>query len=113
MKFELNCEFFDFCHHLPSPPRIDEYLAAAYALRLRLPPVDRDVVHRTTPNWFFKFHLLVRRNFYAYVRNLGNVVARLSTTLLVGILTGLVYEDLGTKKSNQVMSNIFGECSSC
>jgi len=87
---------------------LDEYLAAAYALRLRLPPVDRDVSYRTTPNWFKKFALLVQRNFNSYVRNLGNVIARLATTLLVAILTGLVYQDLGLHHSDQIMNNIFG-----
>ena len=89
--------------------RLDEHLEAAYSLRMRLPPVSGNMVTRQSPGWFFKFKLLLRRNFNSYLRNVGNVVARLTVTLMVGILNGLIYLNLGARESPQILTNIFGE----
>ena len=51
--------------------------------------------------------MLVRRSFKSYTRDLGNVLARFGITALVGLIVGIVCQNLGTKQNAAMLHDIF------
>lgn len=93
---------------LTIPNRLDEYLSAAFSLDISLPKED-SLMHRHKPSWLVSYNLLLCRNFKSYIRNYGNVCARLAVLILVAILSGLVFWDLGARNDSHVVNDIFGK----
>lgn len=57
----------------------------------------------------FTYITLLQRNFRAYVRNLGNVVARLSVAATVSTIVSLVFHNVGKTSNLSQLNDVLGE----
>ena len=60
------------------------------------------------PGWFVQFRLILQRNYRSYVRNYGNVLARIMMNLMVAIVGGLVFKGMGRNTGIQKANDTFG-----
>ena len=74
-----------------------------------MPPIASPKVKPKPPSWLYQYRCLVRRNFHSYVRSYGNVLARLTVNLAVGLIAGLLYQNLGASQDAQTLQGILGE----
>lgn len=59
--------------------------------------------------WLTKYSILLVRNYKNYIRNLGNVVARLVITVVAAVVCGMVYRNMGAReKTPQLLISILG-----
>ncbi|TFJ85277.1 hypothetical protein NSK_003700 [Nannochloropsis salina CCMP1776] len=54
---------------------------------------------RAVDSWFWKFRVVLRRNFTNYYRNPGNVLARVTVMLVIAGLEALVYFRIGSREA--------------
>ena len=69
---------------------------------------EGESIQRHPPGWFFKYRLLLHRNFMSYVRDISNVLTRLAVGAMLAFMTGLVYQNLGANAEPKAIYDIFG-----
>ena len=68
------------------------------------------IVHRTPASWTAKYRVLLCRNYRNYIRNYGNVLARIIVNLNAAVMTGLVYRNMGAEpRTPEVLRNLMGK----
>eukprot|EP01132_Coremiostelium_polycephalum_P004287 gene4287-5362_t len=63
-----------------------------------LPPVNVNV--STTTNYFYQYHILLKRTAKDFTRNPGNFLARFCTAIVIGLLYGACFAGLDTTQPN-------------